>query len=483
MKTYALNWKCFFNLSLFLPLLIGFGCESDTNTVEENSIIFYGAIGDGSTNNTNSIQAAIDKVSKAGGGRVIIPSGVFVSGTLFLKDGVELHLTEGAVLKGSPYLNDYPIIELETIRSYTERYTKKAFIYAESIQNIAITGKGKIDGNSSSKEFKEVEDISVKPLGIKLVSCENIRIEDVTIENAGLWLQHYLNCTDLNISGIKAFNHGNFTNDGLDIDGCRNVVIENAYIDSHDDALVFKSTGPAKCENIKVRNCTLRSHCHSLKFGTETTGGFKNIDIANIIIKPSEKLHPKTKQMWPVNSGMALEVTDGGTMENIHISNVQADSVYGPIFIKLGNRARKYKDDAAAPAPGKIKDIYLSNIEITNALNFSSSVTGFPGNEIENINLKNISIHYKEAPTPDEVFMTEVPENESLYPEITMFTKKEDKRYYLPAHGLFARHVNGLNIKNFTIQTTAGESREKYQFINVKDLELNEKLSDTKSGL
>ena len=465
-----------FSYPLLCLMLVLIGAwDSPFVNSSEVSITTFGAKGDGETINTTAIQAAIGEVSNKGGGKVIIPAGIFVSGTIFLKDKVELHLEEGAILLGSPQLKDYPIMELKTIRSYTERYTKKAFIYAEGAKQIAITGTGKIDGNSSAPEFQAVKDISVKPLGIKLVSCEDIQIRDVTIESAGLWLQHYLNCSALTITGIKAFNHGNFTNDGLDIDGCRDVHIENVYIDSHDDALVFKSTGPAKCENVTVRNCILRSHCHSLKFGTETTGGFQNIDIANIIIKPSAKLHPKAKQMWPVNSGMALEITDGGVMENIRISNVKADSVYGPIFIKLGNRARKHIDEASAPRPGKIKDVFLSNIEITNALKFGSSITGFPGNTIENVSLKNISIHYQEAPGTDEVFSGEIPENEALYPEITMFTKKADKRYYLPAKGLFARHVDVLSIENFTVEGAKGESRKKYQFIQVSGLKLDKK--------
>ncbi|MEM6379416.1 MAG: glycosyl hydrolase family 28 protein [Bacteroidota bacterium] len=461
---------------LSLSIILASGCTLKTEVVSEHLITEYGAVSDGNTINTEAIQSAIDAVFKKGGGKVIVPAGEFLSGTLFMKDKVELHLQEGAVLKGSPYLKDYPKIELTTIRSYTERYSKKAFIYAEGAQQIAITGLGKINGNSSAPEFKNVDDMSNKPLGVKFVSCKALEVIDVTIEQAGLWLQHYLNCEDLTIRGVKAFNHDNFTNDGIDIDGSRNVLIEDVYIDTHDDALVFKSTGPAICENIKVRNCTLRSHCHSLKFGTETTGGFKDIDIEDIIIKPSEKPHYKIKKMWPVNSGMALELTDGGIMENIRISNVKADSVYGPIFVKLGNRARLHKDDAPTPAPGKIKDIYLSDIEITNALKFSSSITGFPGHEIENVNLKNISIHYKEAPTPDEIFTASIPENETFYPEITMFSKSESQRYYLPSHGLFARHINGLTIENFTVQTATGETREKYQFINVKDLKTDESI-------
>ncbi len=91
---------------------------------------------------------------------------------------------------------------------------------------------------------------------MRLISCKRVKIEGLTLTSAGLWLQHYLNCEGLHIEGITAINHGNFTNDGLNVDGCRNVSIKNIRIDSHDDALVFKSTGPARCEHIATSNPT-----------------------------------------------------------------------------------------------------------------------------------------------------------------------------------------------------------------------------------
>jgi polygalacturonase len=433
----------------------------------------YGAEGDGMTVNTQAIQAAIDAAHQAGGGRVLISGGTFVSGTLILKSGVDIHVTEGDTLLGSPYLRDYPDMEQHTIRSYTERYTRKAFIYADSATDIALTGRGMIHGNSYAPEFKAAEHGRDKPLGMRLISCKRVKVQGLTLTSAGLWLQHYLNCEDLHIEGITAINHGNFTNDGLNVDGCRNVSIKNIRIDSHDDALVFKSTGPARCENITVRNCDLKSHCHGLKFGTETTGGFRNIDIANISISASDSVHYKTGTLWRVITGVALELVDGGTMENIRIHNLRADSVYAPIFVKLGNRARKHTEDAPEPPPGQMRNIYLSNFRITNAGPFSSSVTGFPGHPIQNVTLENIDIEYNEAPGADELF-TEVPENEKRYPEITMFTKGLESRKYLPTHGLFARHVKGLVIRNFNVKPMQDDPRPKFEFIEVSRLEVDE---------
>ncbi len=450
-------------------LLITFQLACSNN--QDYNIKDFDAVGDGKTINTVNIQKAINAASEAGGGKVVITQGTFVTGTLYMKDNVTLHLNEGATLLGSPHLDDYPMHELSTVRSYTERYTKKGLIYAEGVNNIAIQGAGIIDGNSFAPEFKQAskENMTLKPLGIKFISCKNVRVEGVTIMQAGLWLQHYLNCEDLTIRNIEAINHGNFTNDGLNIDGCRNVLIEDISIDSHDDALVFKSTGPAICEDVKVRNCILKSHCHALKFGTETTGGFRNFDIAGIQIMPSDSVHYKTGKLWRVITGVAMEITDGGIMENIKISDLHADSVYAPIFIKLGNRARKHREDAPEPTPGTIKNIILSDITITNAGPFSSSITGFPGYQVQDVTLKNISIKYNVAPTEAELF-SEVPENEKRYPEITMFTKGLPETKYLPTYGLFARHVNGLSIENFEVEPASGDPREKFKFINVENL-------------
>ncbi len=437
--------------------------------VKTYKITDYGATGDGKTINTDAIQNAIDVAHKTGKGTVIFPKGTFVTGTIYLKDNVVLHLEKEAVLMGSPKLKNYPVNELTSFRSYTERYTKKALIYAEGAENIGITGQGTVYGNSYSKEFMEVERGKDKPAGIRLVSCKNVTIHGVTLSSAGLWLQHYLNCTNLEINGITAINHGHFTNDGLNIDGCRNVTIKDVYIDSHDDALVFKSTGPAKCENVFVRNCVLKSHCHGLKFGTETTAGFKNVDIANIDISPSDSLHYKTGKLWRVITGVAMEITDGGQMENVSIRNLRADSVYAPIFIKLGNRARKYKEDIPVPSPGSINGITLSNFYITDAGKFSSSVTGFPGHMVKNVLMENIYIEYNDVPDSSELF-EQVPENEERYPEITMFTKGMKNRYYLPSHGLFARHVDGLILKNFVVKTLKNDPRPNYQMINTKNV-------------
>jgi hypothetical protein len=136
----------------------------------------------------------------------------------------------------------------------------------------------------------------------------------------------------------------------------------------------------------------------------------------------------------------------------------------------LGNRSRKYAEHIEKPSPGTISGIKLTNFKVTNAGPFSSSITGFPGHLVNDVLFQNISISYNEAPHIDDVF-EEVPENETRYPEITMFTKGMDKMRYLPTYGLFVRHVDGLVLANFNVKSTCEDKRKEFQFINSSNIE------------
>ncbi|MGC9341753.1 MAG: glycosyl hydrolase family 28 protein [Bacteroidales bacterium] len=115
-----------------------------------------------------------------------------------------------------------------------------------------------------------------RPFSVRIISCRNIIIKEITFQNSAKWMQHYLNCDYLQIEGIEVFNHVNRNNDGLDIGGCRNVVVSNCIIDIEDVALCLKSSGPNTCEYFTISNCILRSNCNAFILGTESIGGFKN---------------------------------------------------------------------------------------------------------------------------------------------------------------------------------------------------------------
>ncbi|MEI9935057.1 MAG: glycosyl hydrolase family 28 protein [Ferruginibacter sp.] len=258
------------------------------------NILDYGAIADGRTINTKAIQAAIDHCSQAGG-KIVIPAGIFLTGTLYIKSNVTIYLDKAAIIKGSPSFLDYPDNEVQYKNFFTHfsngnQRTNKALFFAEGISGITFTGKGTIDGNGTSKEFDLGDDAhseksKERPCTILFINCKNITVENIHLTNPAYWLQNYINCDGLHLKGLTIYNHSNYNVDGMDIDS-RNVLIEDCNIDSDDDGICFKSNSSNNiCENIVVRNCTIASNCNAIKFGTTSIGGFQNIAISDCIIK------------------------------------------------------------------------------------------------------------------------------------------------------------------------------------------------------
>lgn len=413
--------------------------SATTGFSQKYNIIDFGAAGDETTMNTTYIQKAIDECHK-NGGTVVVPPGIFLTGTLILKNNVALEITHGAILKASPYVKDFPQT-IPSYRSYSDNFVTQSLIYAEKADNISISGSGTIDGSGDAPDFA-VNRWLVRPYVIRFIQCTNIKIEGVRLINSPMWMQHYLACENLLISNIDVYNHGNRNNDGLDIDGCKNVVISNCIIDSDDDALCFKSTGPAICENITVTNCIVSSHCNNIKFGTETTGGFKNVSITNCVVKQSanDSVIYGTREG---QSGLALEIVDGGIMDGIVISNISIDSVEVPIFIRLGNRARKHTETAPEPEVGILKNIQISNVIARDAGVISSSITGIPGFYLDNINLSDITIISNGGGKSIDV--NGIIENEDSYPSPYIF--KSD----LPSYGLYIRHAKNVTMRNINL--------------------------------
>jgi len=270
------------------------------------------------------------------------------------------------------------------------------------------------------------------------------------LRNSAFWMQHYLGCEYVNIDGIKIWNHSNKNNDMLDIDGSKFVNISNVIGDSDDDGITIKSTSPIISEHITITNCIISSHCNALKFGTESTGGFRNVTVSNCVIKPSRQT--TTIYGKPAgNGGLALEMVDGGIMENITIDNIVIDGPQVPIFVRLGNRARKYMDAADAPALGRMKNIRLSNITATGADTIGCSISGIEKAQIEQISLSNISIETVGGGTAKDLSYV-VEEKEAEYPEGTMFGD-------LPAYGLYIRHAKEVTLSNVIIRSKTLDTR------------------------
>ena len=434
------------------------------------NVLVFGAIGDGETLNTQAIQAAVNVCSENGGGTVHFPPGKYLSGTIYLKDYVKLNLSSGAVLLGSEELDDFPLNKCG-FPSYSDKYVGRALIWGEGLKGIGITGSGIIDGQGATyrdnlpdesewDKLVAVYDDSTRyrpqaryinrPYIIRLINCHEVLVEGISLLNSPMWMQHYLNCDFVTIQNIKVHNHGSYNNDMIDIDCCRNVVISNCYGDTDDDGITIKSTGGVPTENVAISNCVVSSFCNAIKLGTESNGGFKNITITNCVVRPSnapDVIYGRREGL----AGIALEIVDGGTLDGIIISNISISGTTAPIFMRLGNRARKSRPNISPPSVGTFRNVLISNIIATGAGSTGCSITGIPGHFIENVTLSNIKINFIGG-GPKQLVKQDVPEHEEKYPESTMFG-------ILPAYGFFCRHVDGLTFRDIDLNYSKSEYR------------------------
>ena len=416
------------------------------------NIVDFGAVGDTARLSTVAVQQAIDACSRAGGGRVIVPTGGYKIGTIVLKSNVNLHLEHGATLYGSTDLADYKPVKSDYLSLRTQTETIQ-LIYADDVDNVVIDGHGTIDGRG--KAFKKLswnDEGITRPHLLRFIRGRDITVKDITLRNSGCWMQHYLACDRLRIDGIRVKNRNNYNNDALDIDGCHDVIVTGMTADSDDDAITLKSTSPRLCENVTISNCVVSSHCNAIKLGTETNGGFRNINISGIAVKPSED---QTSQYFGLPRGISaisLEIVDGGVLENVSVSGITVEGTEAPIFVRLGNRARGYYNGQVIGNVGIIRDVHIDNVIVRNAGATGCSVTGLPGHPVENVRLSDILICHKgggkKTPVPAD-------EKEKDFPEATMWDT-------LPAKGFFVRHARNVVFDNVEIRTDTPDERPEY---------------------
>ena len=401
----------------------------------------FGAMGDGVTICTAAINSAIEKCSLNGGGTVVVPVGIFLSGSILMKKNVELYLEIGSTLLASTDKNDFP---------------KGALIYAQDLSNIAITGFGTIDGNGElQRTMIGKAGTGFRQQSIRMVSCRQIRIEGIRLINTGTWVQHYFNCEDLFIDRIEVYTHSNHNNDATDIDGCRRVVISNSIFDSDDDAITLKSTSTAPTEDVVITNCVISSCYNAIKAGTESIGGFRNISISNCVVKPSwNKSLAVYSILRDAQTAIALEIVDGGVMEGVSINNITVEGTRCPLYIRLGNRGRKPSATDPDPPVGKLRNVGISNIIAYNTANFCSSITGIPGYYIENVTIDNIQIYNQGGLKTGEYKAShnDVEEDEKGYPHPITWGN-------LPSSVFFIRHVKGISINNLTFGSNQSDPR------------------------
>jgi len=454
------SFKVFIICILLLPISI-FGQASKIF-----NIVDFGAVNDTNVVSTTAVQKAIDMCSKQGG-IVRVPLGRFVIGTIKLKNNVELNIEQGGELLGSTLLSDY---STDIKGSIEAPAFNKCLIYADNSNNIKITGKGTINGRGYKSNFPiEIgKTLGERPMLIRFVNCSEIKFSEITLKNSASWCTHFVDCQNIVVQSTIINSALSINNDGFDLDGCKNVLIENCNINSGDDAICPKSTTDKLCENIIVRNCKVTSHTAAFKCGTSSRGGFKNIKITNCDFSGTKM------------GAIKLLLVDGGILEDIDISDIVMNNVEGPIFIRLGNRGRTYDKpteqvyskavNKEGAKVGSIRNIKIRNIKAvieSEDLNKNCiMITGIPNHYIENILLENIDISYHGGGSK-EVTKRVVEEDIARYPEQFFFG-------VLPAWGAYIRHAKNITFKNVKLSVRNPDEREKIVLIDVNGFK-NEK--------
>ena len=257
-----------------------------------------GAVSDGETLNTKVIQEAINECHAAGGGRVVVGAGRFRTGSLDLKSGVELHLESGAVLLGSPRLEDYPKLEVSGFRpAGAPEQTTEALIRAIHAEGVSITGSGMIDGEGQAFYDREPPDGKwekpgrPRPRLVMFYGCKDFRIEGVQLVDAAMWTIWLMQCAFGQVRGITIRGDRRMRNvDGIDIDACRMVTVSDCLMDTEDDCVVLRSIQnlyeePAICEGITVTNCTLKTACQGVRVGVPSDGVIRDCTFSNLVIQ------------------------------------------------------------------------------------------------------------------------------------------------------------------------------------------------------
>jgi len=333
--------------------------ESNKKIISESGVWNVrkcGAVGDGKTSNTEIIQEAINTCHLKGGGRVLIPPGVYLSGSLMLKSDVDLHLTRGATLLGSPNIQDYhPNLISEYVERIPAGFPKNIvaahLLSAKNSERISITGQGTIDGNSSvffgerrtDTRLKRFSIIDSRPWHtIAFYDCKDILVEGVHILNATTYSISPYNCKRVRIEGLTIRNHPSTPNgDGIDIDCCKDVIIYGCCIDTADDCIAIKSgsiSNPPNfsrngmpCENIIASNCNLKSMTTGVRLGVEGDNPIINVNLNNLSIESYRGIGLDSCVIKRV------DIVEGTLIENVNISQVTINNSTTPVYAVCGS--------------------------------------------------------------------------------------------------------------------------------------------------
>ncbi len=386
---------------------------------------------------THQIQSKIDSLSTLGGGFLHFPVQKITIGTLVLKSGVKLFLPQGCVLQGDTLPELFPDMAPKQIWfKGKENHHNRAIIYAEGQTNIGISGKGTLDGQGEKVYSRFLEGkIPFRWMNILFTQCQNVSVSGIKLINSPSWMQFYQGCKNLKISDIRVSNFGAKNNDGLDLESCQHVKIENAVIHSDDDALVFKSMSEGEMKNVSVRHCLLSSNCNALKTGTESECRISNLRFAYIQIIRPIRPSPIYKRQTGL-AGIALTMVDGGTLEKVSFRNISISGYKVPLFLRQGKRNRTHLEAEVAGKSAVIENVAFRKLNLQLISDIPNHFTAVDSGSVRDLSFSKIqiSLQIEDSLTlgPSRLPFEDKPK---AYPEATMFGK------HLPEQIFFFKNV------------------------------------------
>lgn len=392
-----------------LGLCLWVSCELGVSWAGERVLISErGAVGDGQTLNTAAIQSAIDSCAGKGGGTVVVPRGVFVSGSIFLKQDVHLEIEKGGVLKGSQNTNDYPWIN--TRIAGLELKWPAALVNADGLDGVRIMGDGMIDG-SGERWWKEYWDARAKetnridphfkvprPRLVHLMNCTNVFVRDVTLKDSAFWNLQLTYCDGVEVRSvtirapIKPIKAA--SSDGIDVDSSRNVLIASCDIECGDDAICLKAGRDADglrvnrpTENVEIVNCRVGNAAGLVVFGSETAGGIRNVRVRDC------RADAGCEEIVRFKTRMGR----GGVVENIVYENITATGTARVFSFNMDAFSTMWiPEEFRTPVSAEKGTPVFRNITVRNLkavdCDSAGSLVGLAESPLRNITLENVDI-------------------------------------------------------------------------------------------
>ncbi|MGO4819043.1 glycoside hydrolase family 28 protein [Flavobacterium sp. W22_SRS_FP1] len=395
------------------------------------SILDFGALADEKVDNTIAINKAILTCSIEGGGTVLIPMGKYLTGPINLQNNVNLHLEEGAEILFSTNPLDYPIVH--TSYEGTELMNYSPLIYAYKKSNIAVTGKGVLNGQASNENWwlwsgsetygwskgmpnqkdplnlfrlmdMAEEGVSVservfgeghylRPTFVDFFECTNVLLKEVKIINAPFWVIHPMKSSNVTIDGVTVQSHGP-NNDGCDPEYSKNVIIKNCTFNTGDDCIAIKSGRNADgrrvampSENIIVQNCKMIDGHGGVVIGSEISAGVKNVFVENCIMDS-----PNLERAIRIKTNSKR----GGLIENIYVRNLEVGQVKEAV-LKINMFYGIYGNQEGDFIP-QVRNVFLENIKVKDGGKYGILAKGYKESPIANVILDNVVIEKVEKP-------------------------------------------------------------------------------------